>query len=205
VEKSKTIVPPKSAPVANNETPKIEEKPKTVVSPKPLAVKENTKTEMKPPVSNNIYINEERSNKGWLIPVIAFVILLVAAIVLWFFTDVLDKYKSKPAPPPPPPIEQIVEEEEIEIVEEPEIVETPIIATRQHHIIVGSFKEEANARELKNKIAEQGFSSSSVFEHKGMFLVSAEWHQAVSVALQRQEEMLNTNKLENWVLSISVK
>jgi hypothetical protein len=96
-------------------------------------------------------------------------------------------------------------EEETGPVQE-EVVEEPIVvSTRQHHVIVGSFREESKAQEQMKSLADKGYETASILPYEGRYLLSVEWYPSVNKALQRQEELLQELQMENWVLSLTVK
>jgi len=170
-------------------------------------------TSFKPP--SKIVIEDHRKSKlpNWIWLVLLVLLLLIGIAVIFFFTDIPEKVQGW----------FNSQDEQIEVVEEkfyePEIKPLPIDSsvfkkekeeaspkvTRQHHVIVGTFKNEADALSLNNKLISQGLEDCSVFKHDGKYLVSINWYSSVSPALRRQEELLKTHKLENWVLSIDVQ
>lgn len=72
---------------------------------------------------------------------------------------------------------------------------------RGHHIIVGSFKNEANARNLVNDLKSKGFENAFSFREKGLTMVSAESHESLVKAREAQEKLLQEQRLENWILT----
>jgi nucleoid DNA-binding protein len=163
----------------------------------------------------NIYINnEERKRPVGLIVLIVLISLLLIGSALWFFTNVLDDFKSsnkqqavetQQVEEPEMIKEAAQPEEEIGFVED-EVVEEPVVvSTRQHHIIVGSFRDEAKAGEQMQMLINKGYATASILPYKGRYLLSVEWYPSVNKALQRQEELLNELQMENWVLSLTVK
>ncbi|HKL72286.1 MAG TPA: SPOR domain-containing protein, partial [Marinilabiliaceae bacterium] len=164
---------------------------------------------------SNIVIKDRRKSKfpNWIWLVLLLLLLLIGIAVVFFFPNIPEKVQGW----------FNSQDEQIEVVEEkfyePEIKPLPIDSsvfkkekeeaspkvTRQHHVIVGTFKNEADALSLNNKLISQGLEDCSVFKHDGKYLVSINWYSSVSPALRRQEELLKTHKLENWVLSIDVQ
>ena len=162
----------------------------------------------------NVYIvKEEKKLAVGLIILIILILLLLISSTLWFFTDVFDGFKDKDMEPvqkteqvaPPEKIEEAQVEEETGFVEE-EIIEEPVVvSTRQHHVIVGSFRDEARALNQMQVLVNKGYSNASILPYEGRFLLSVEWYPSVNKALQRQEALLSELQMENWVLSLTVK
>ncbi|WP_010662078.1 SPOR domain-containing protein [Marinilabilia salmonicolor] len=71
----------------------------------------------------------------------------------------------------------------------------------RHHIIVGSFKEKANAEKLVKKLKANGFVDASVLPYNNMVLVSAVSYESVLKAREAQERVLQEQKMENWILT----
>lgn len=71
----------------------------------------------------------------------------------------------------------------------------------RHHIIVGSFKDEANAQKLIKKLKENGFEEAQSLSHNNMVLVSAESYESVLKARDAQERVLQEQRMENWILT----
>ena len=190
--KDKLLIIDNTPPVTqvNKPTPKPE--PKKPVT-KPVASKNPVEKEKTQPVQRGLPL--------WLV-----ILLIVLPILLILGYFLFIKRPKKEVPPPPPPVEQPVVQEPVEepVVEETPVVEVPepVIATRQHHIILGSFKDEANASKLVARLKEKGLSNASVLNYQGRFLVSAEWYSSVNTALQRQEDLLKELQMENWVLTL---
>ncbi len=160
----------------------------------------------------------------WLIALLIILFLLGVALYLWFFTPAFNALKDRST-------ENTIKielpvQEELDIQEETEISDEEIFleeqssdeevsqlnqaltaapGTRQHHVIIGSFKNENAAIKMMNQMLEKGFRSTTILPYQGRFLVSFEWHNSVNKALQRQEELLGELKIENWVLSLTVK
>lgn len=164
---------------------------------------------------SNIVIEDRRKSKfpNWIWLVLLLLLLLIGIAVVFFFTNIPEKVQGWFS----------AEDEQVEVVEEkvyePELKPLSIDSsafktdkkevapkvTRQHHVIVGTFKSENDALNLKRKLISQGLESTSVLKHEGNYLVSTNWYSSVSPALRRQEELLKTHKLENWVLSINAQ
>ena len=88
-------------------------------------------------------------------------------------------------------------------VEKPTVTATQsVVSGVQHHIILGSFKDEWRATKLMEKLKEQGYNQTAVFERNSRFLVTVECHSSVGQALRRQEKLLDELKMESWVLSL---
>jgi len=162
----------------------------------------------------NIYINqEEKKRPVGLIVLIILILLLLIGSTLWFFTGVFDNFKDKDK-------QQIQQTEQPEVVTEEaketptdedagfveeEVVEPVVVSTRQHHIIVGSFRDETMALEKMQGLITKGYATASILPYEGRYLLSVEWYPSVNKALQRQEALLTELQMENWVLSLTVK
>ncbi|ASB48936.1 hypothetical protein [Alkalitalea saponilacus] len=189
--------------------PSVEKKP-DAPKPQPVKVKsEVVQSKTKPSVKENkekVIVEKRDRFPVWLIALIIVLLLVLAGAYLWFFTSLFDKEEIPVEPEPIEMVEEpeIVEKEPVETETEKEIV-PPATGTRQHHVIVGSFREEAPAIQMMNRLSERGVKTVSILPYEGRFLVSAEWYPSVNRALQRQEELLEELQMENWVLSLTVK
>ena len=171
--------------------------------------------------TTEVVVKERGKISGGLVALSAILLLLLVGAYLWFFTDVINDYKEKYISKPQK--EQLAEPSDQALVPvvpsdsllpvEPEIVspegdkmEDPAsVSTRQHHVIVGSYKDEAKAFAKVQELAAKGYSSASVLPYEGRYLASVECYPSVRTALRRQEELLSELQAENWVLSLSVR
>lgn len=171
---------------------------------KPEAAKPVSQKEVVKPVVKVKHKTERRGLPLWLVILLIIIPILLILGYFLFFKGGLDMFKKKA----PAPVEQVVEEQKVEeqapVVEEPSGKDIPshVVSENQHHIILGSFKEESNAVKFVEKLKEKGLNEASVINYKGRFLVSAEWHSSVDKAFERQEVLLNELQIENWVLTI---
>ncbi len=159
----------------------------------------------------NIYLKkEEKSRPVGLILLIILILILLIGSTLWFFTGVFDDFKGKDRQREqieavPEKVEETSADEESGFVEEEVVEEAVIVSTRQHHIIVGSYRDETMAREKMQVLMNKGYATASILPYEGRFLLSVEWYPSVNKALQRQEALLTELQIENWVLSLTVK
>ncbi|MDR2927143.1 MAG: hypothetical protein LBV41_02900 [Cytophagaceae bacterium] len=155
--------------------------------------------------------NNDRKNKfsiRLIIIILVVLILLALGYFLFFGNNPFNVFKDKMPPPVEQPIEeapQVIEEPE-PVFEEPDledvVEETPVLTDTQHHIILGSFKDQWRADQLVEKLKGQGYAQANVFERNSRFLVSVESFFSVGKALERQEVLLDELKMESWVLTV---
>jgi nucleoid DNA-binding protein len=81
-------------------------------------------------------------------------------------------------------------------------VKVPVVKQRRHFIIVGSFKDQANAMKYADNMKQKGFTSSVTIPKNGRYLVGVESFTSLTKAMARQEELLNKYKLESWILTV---
>ncbi len=72
---------------------------------------------------------------------------------------------------------------------------------RKHHIIVGSFNKESNARQLVENLRAKGFENVTSFKHNNLTMVSATSFESLLKAREAQEKILQEHQLENWILT----
>lgn len=193
----------------------IDTPPPVTPTPKPMPQREEKKPGTKPvvpikkPVAQAKIVKEKTQNERRSLPMwlLMLLILLPILIVLGYFLFIKGDFHPFAKKTPPPPVEQTITEEVVKeepIIEEipPVVAPTPEITTRQHHIIIGSFKDETNALQLITKLKNKGYNESSILNYQDRFLVSVEWYSSVNKALERQEELLKELQMENWVLSL---
>lgn len=159
---------------------------------------------------------KKRRSPVGLIVFLLLLLLLLAGAVLWFFTPVLDAYKpvkvemettvpqeaELPEAAPLDSVEQELAPMSEDVEEDKAEVKPAVPAGRQHHVIVGSYREESRAAAAARSFVARGFEQAAVLPYEGRFLVSLEWHASVNQALQRQEVLLQDLQMENWVLSL---
>ena len=80
--------------------------------------------------------------------------------------------------------------------------EKPVVVSRKHYIITGSFKQEQNANKYMETMKSKGFASAVTIPKNGMYLVGIESFSSLTKAMARQEELLNEYKLESWILTV---
>lgn len=184
----------------------------------PTASLSSPSSSAEPP--STLIMSDQKKNKFpiWIWLVLILLLLLIGFALIFTFSNIPEKVKEwydsrgeqtevvkenllqpelKPLPIDSSAFKKEVKKEEVKVI-------SPKV-TRQHHVIVGAFKKKSDALNLKNKLVAQGLKSATVLEHEGRYLVSSNWYSSVSPALRRQEELLKTHKLENWVLSIDVQ
>jgi hypothetical protein len=72
---------------------------------------------------------------------------------------------------------------------------------RKHNIIVGSFKNEANAHKLVNELKSKGYDQAYSFTHNNRYMVSASSYKSLQEARKAQEKILQEQQLESWILT----
>ena len=215
-EKTEIIAPPVEPPV--EEQPE-EEKTETVPEPEPAA-----EPEIQTTTSEDIYKEEKAKEKVALFIILFVLVPLIGFGIYYFFfsdteaTDVKAKQEIVHKPIVTPPV-TTDKKKENEIVAGPEstVKETPVVkeekvnipvkkkpavTSRRHYIIVGSFKEEANANKFVETMKSKGFDAPVTIPRNGMYLVGVESFSSLSQAMKRQEQLLNEKKLESWILTV---
>src|SRR5690554_1191770 len=208
-----------AAPLDDNELLDLETSVEEESIPLQSAVPTPPASEQEARDQNAGSLQEEETKKRrspvGLIVFLLLLLLLLAGAVLWFFTPVLDAYKAVkeevemaapeaelPEVAPLDSMEQDVAPMSEDVEEDKAEVKTAVPASRQHHVIVGSYREESRAAEAARSFVARGFEQAAVLPYEGRFLVSLEWHASVNQALQRQEVLLQDLQMENWVLSL---
>jgi cell division protein FtsN len=92
-------------------------------------------------------------------------------------------------------------EEERLIKEQEEKEATQKAKIRKHHIIVGSFKNEANAKKRLNKLKSKGFENATSFSNNSLIMVSATSFESLIEAREAQEKFLQEYRMENWIMT----
>lgn len=150
----------------------------------------------------------------WVISLIVLVpvILIILYLFLWHDTDkketvtktkmeVVDTVASRPAVDSAA-IKKAQEEERLRKEQEArEKAEAEKAKTPRHHIIVGSFKKEANAHNLVKSLKEKGFEQAAVFTHNNQYMVTAQSYESLLKAREAQENFLQQHRMENWILT----
>ena len=72
---------------------------------------------------------------------------------------------------------------------------------KPHQLIVGSFSTEANANKMIEKLKAKGFDQCSWIMHNDRYLVSLQAFAKVYEAQARQEEILESDRMESWIIT----
>lgn len=72
---------------------------------------------------------------------------------------------------------------------------------KPHQLIVGSFSSEVNANKMIEKLKAKGYENSFWFMHNNRYLVSLESFAKVYEAQARQEEILQSDRMESWIMT----
>ncbi|MCU4162401.1 HU family DNA-binding protein [Carboxylicivirga caseinilyticus] len=196
-------------PLVEVEEEKVEEKfeePKLV---------EESKTSVTNVTNQYIEEDKKRRNRSILIFLIIFVLLPIIGVIVYFSffnndkTPVKKEVKTQPVEKPKTEDSiklddklqgNVVAGPEVKKEEKPVVVQ-PVAIDKPHHIIVGSFKSNENALRYIKSLEAKGFDKCTTIQHNSMTLVSIESFDKVYKAQQRQEEILNSNRIESWILT----
>ncbi|MBS2099530.1 SPOR domain-containing protein [Carboxylicivirga linearis] len=200
-------------PLVEVEEEKIEEKIETKIEePAPTEESKTTVTNI-----TNQYIQEDkkRKNRAILIFLIVFVLLPLIGVIIYFsfFSKDAKPVKKEVAQPvieKPKTEDSIHLDEKLQgdVVASPEVKEEDKTAEvkqvdikKPHHIIVGSFKNAEYAQSYIKSLEAKGFDKCTTLDHNGMTLVSIESFDRVYKAQKKQEEILESNRIESWILT----
>jgi len=185
--------------------------------------KEEKKKEDDPVVVANKYLEEDNTKRNRsIVFFLSFFILLPLigfTIYFFFFKDNSPKEtekkiakeikKTEPIPAAVEPVSGTIdagpaieenEKEKEEVVEEkPATVQ--VKANKPHQLIVGSFSSEVNANKKVKVLNGKGYEHAFVFMHNNRFLVSLESFAKVYEAQARQEEILQNDRMESWIMT----
>ena len=228
-EEPSPIVPPKvtkaEPPKVEKKEPVVKKPPVQDKTKEKEAKKEN-----KPQSTSSYqYDDNENKNKSILIFVlsIVFLIIVFGGVYFIFFHDKKDTpektvakkelvkpvIKKEPAAAESTKVAQPTEQVSSGIIAGPSIKKTeekpvpkPVQKTvttssKIHHIIVGSFKDAANADRFVETLKGQGFTDCKAIPRRNMTLVSISSFAKIREAEAKQEEILNEKKMESWILT----
>ena len=214
-------------PEETPEEPEKKEEPAFIAPPPvetPAEEEHETVHEEPEKETKDIYKEEKAKEKVALFIVLFVLIPLIGFGIYYFFfsepegsssvkakQEVVHKPVVKPEVSP-------VKKQESEIVAGPEstvkkpavkeekvnipVTKKPVVSSRRHFIIVGSFKEEANANKFAETMKNKGFDTPVTIPRNGMYLVGVESFPSLTQAMKRQEELLSKYKLESWILTV---
>jgi len=89
-------------------------------------------------------------------------------------------------------------EKEVEVIEP--VIEKPNLS-KPHFLIVGSFGSEPNASRMITKLKAKGYDQCITLMHNNRYLVSLESFEKVYQAQTRQEEILQSDRMESWIMT----
>jgi nucleoid DNA-binding protein/cell division septation protein DedD len=172
-----------------------------------------------PVVIAHKYLDEDNSKRNRSITIFlsAFILLPLIGFIIYFFffkdnlpaeTQKKIKTEIEKVEPTPIPVDDKAgtieagpaEPEKEEPVEQPKQVDKTDIV-KPHQLIVGSFSTEANANKMVEKLKEKGFEHCFWFMHNNRYLVSLESFAKVYEAQARQEEILESDRMESWIIT----
>ncbi|MCU4155130.1 HU family DNA-binding protein [Carboxylicivirga sp. A043] len=182
--------------------------------------KENSKEEQDPVAIANKYLEEDNSkrNRSIVVFLSLFILLPLIGFSIYFFlikdnkpSDTKEQIAEikqpetvdlKPAAGtieagPDTASQQI---EKVAAIEEPQPVVEPVV-NKPHQLIVGSFSNEINADKMIQKLKAKGYDQCFWFMHNNRYLVSLESFDKVYQAQARQEEILNSERMESWIIT----
>jgi cell division septation protein DedD len=176
----------------------------TVTKEKPAPVKPVVKASPPPKIRPEVHVHEERKKRSmaWFILLFVFIPLLGGALYLAFW------HKKKVVEDSLAPIEVVTDTNEHPQIEplqtEPPVITEPQVSSAMagYHVIAGTFSNESQANEFVLKMREKGFSAAVVIPRGNKFLVSLDSRTDFIEAEARQEEIVNTYRIENYLLLI---
>ncbi len=202
-----------SAPAA---TEKVEETVKPVITP-PEAAKVNEEPlveveeeEEQSSGSSYAYLEEDKKKRSRSILTFLIIIILLPLIgVVVYYTvfkkDNTVKTTQVEAPVAEAPVDTLKSDKQDGIIAGPEVKEVntiqPTFTDKPHYIIVGSFKNTDNAERMVASLREKGFDNCTTLEHNSRVLVSIDAFAKVTQAYVKQEEILDTHRIESWILT----
>jgi len=214
--------PEQQVSIETPEETKVNEEPLVEVEEEPEEKKEEAKMAVPEQKTTNItnqYIQEDkkRRNRSIFIFLIAFVLVPLIGVILYFTFFNKDKepvkkvVKTQPVIKKEPKAEdsikldagkpgEVLAGPEIKKQDKPAVIK-PVEITKPHHIIVGSFKNVENAERYMKSLKAKGFDKCYAIQHNSMTLVSVESFAKVYEAQKRQEEILDSDRLESWILT----
>ncbi len=165
-------------------------------------IKKSQKTSENNSTSKKTMNNKPKENhkkNSWLWILIPISLFLIFAIYYFFFRN--DRKTPIEQPQTPPTMM-------VDTLEIPEpVTEQEPIATRTEnpdkafHIIVGSFKTPAQAEEFINKLRVKGYANAQYFLRNNWYVVSIEALPSLTEAERRQEEILDSDRIESWIVN----
>lgn len=211
-----------STPIAEVEDEQQEEEEAETPSDNISTEESSEPKEEKDPIDvANRYLEEDNSkrNRSIAIFLAAFILLPLIGFSIYFFllkdnspAKTKEKIKTeikKPAPKEIPvstdagtidagPVDTTTKTEPT--TQEPKTVVTPEVK-KPHQLIVGSFSTEANANKMIEKLNAKGYDQCFWFMHNNRYLVSLESFAKVYKAQARQEEILQSDRMESWIIT----
>ena len=196
------------------EQPEVVTPPKTVTPPKPAAPSKPTTTKKtSPPIqnTNNTTVRKKRSPIPFLIVLL---LLIIGGIVYYFgwhnpidFKKInfsfFNKQKADTTlfvqkPVAPVAIDTIKTAKQEPVAKK----ETEITSDKKFHIIVATLNSEQLANEKVEALKAKGFEQAMVIPHSDKYLVSIDAADDIVSADARQEEIVNNNRIESYVLTL---
>ncbi|MFO8000345.1 MAG: SPOR domain-containing protein [Marinilabilia sp.] len=211
-ETKKTPAAEKKAPPTEKKTPAAEKK-----TPPAGKTKQPYGSGNKPPVSPPPRQTRERKSgfPGWAIALL--IIIPIALIILYFLlwrgdndqqpkmtedeTSITDTVEEKPTIDSAAIKEAREEEKRLQEEEQQKAKEQEASAKPKHHLIVGSFENENNAKNLVKELKNKGFDSATSFKHNNLIMVSAASFESLTKARDTQQKIVEEQRMENWILT----
>lgn len=165
-------------------------------------LKKSQKTNENNPTIKKTMSNKPKENhktNSWLWILIPLSLFLIFAIYYFYFRD----GKKTPVEQPQTPPTMMVDTLEIP---EPATEQAPTAIRTEapgkaFHIIVGSYKTPAQAEEFINKLRGKGYTNAQYFLRNNWYVVSIEALPTLTEAERRQEEILDSDRIESWIVN----
>ncbi len=145
--------------------------------------------------------HKDNKKSSWLWILIPISIFLIFAVYYLFFRPGTKAPQPTAQGEPSMIIDTLAQQEPP--VESEQTTSMPAIApSKAFHIIVGSYKTPAQAQDFISQLKNKGYNNATFFARGNWFVVSIESLPTLPEAESVQEEILDRDRIESWIVDI---
>ena len=157
------------------------------------------KTRNRKPMSNKL--KEDKKKGSWLWILIPISLILIFAVYYFYLRDGNKKPVPTDQSAPTMIIDTLVQPAPPTEPDQDQPIKT-ISANKAFHIIVGSYKTPAQAEEFIQRLKTKGYNNATYFTRGNWYVVSIESLPTLPDAERVQEEILDRDRIESWIVDV---
>ena len=146
-------------------------------------------------------LKEDKKKGSWLWILIPISLILIFAVYYFYLRDGNKKPVPTDQSAPTMIIDTLVQPAPPTEPDQDQPIKT-ISANKAFHIIVGSYKTPAQAEEFIQRLKTKGYNNATYFTRGNWYVVSIESLPTLPDAERVQEEILDRDRIESWIVDV---